>query len=35
MDPKDMEGAVVEHLKDLEPAYNNLAKINLKLAEFS
>lgn len=35
LDPKEIEGAIVEHMKSSEPSYHVLAKTDLKLAEFS
>ncbi len=34
-DPKDIEAAVVEHMKALEPSFHVLTKVDLKLAEFT
>jgi hypothetical protein len=35
LDPKDIEDAVVEHMKALEPSYHVLAKVDLRLAAFN
>ncbi|CAB3986888.1 Hypothetical predicted protein [Paramuricea clavata] len=35
LDPKEIEAAVVEHMKALEPSYHVLAKVDLRLAAFN
>ena len=35
LEPKDIEAAVVEHMKATEPSYHVLARVDLKLAEFT
>ena len=33
LEPKDIEAAVVEHMKTMEPSYHDLAEVDLKLAK--
>ena len=35
LEPQDIEAAVVEHMKTIEPSYHVLAKVDLKPAEFT